>query len=369
MDPDVPGAVGRVLDEHFDRWVVRAAAIDGTFAADIARRVAAFTRRGGKRTRAQFLWWAMRACRSGDVPGGAALTTAAAVELLQTCALVQDDVMDGSDRRRGGQALHADVAAQYAPGAGARPAADLGACSGVLAGDLALVWADDLVFTALAQVRPHRREQVRDIWSNLRLELVAGQYMDFHGQVTRSRSPGRAVRTACLKSAMYSVERPIHLGAALAGADRQQTGALRRAGRCAGIAFQLRDDLDGLFGDPADTGKPCGDDVRAGKPTFLVAVAHARAVARRDSASLDVLGRCLGDPDLDDGGLAEVRRVLVSTGARAAVQARIERLSERSLEHLERARPQAPGAERLADLLRAAAGLARGPLRGEEGGP
>ncbi|MEU6969560.1 hypothetical protein AB0A71_17795 [Kitasatospora aureofaciens] len=97
-------------------------------------------------------------------------------------------------------------------------------------------------------------------------------------------------------------------------------------------------------------------------------MAHARAVARRDSASSEVLGRCPGDPALDDGGLAEVRRVLVATGARAAVQARIERLSERSLEHSERARPPAPGTERPAALPRAAAGLARGPFRGEEGG-
>ncbi|ARF81567.1 hypothetical protein AB0F92_26825 [Kitasatospora aureofaciens] len=108
--------------------------------------------------------------------------------------------------------------------------------------------------------------------------------------------------------------------------------------------------------------------MRAVKPTFLVAVAHARAVARRDSASSEVLGRRPGDPALDDGGLTEVRRVLVATGARAAVQARIERLSERSLEHLERVRPHARGAERPAALPRVAAGLARGPFRGEEGG-
>ncbi|MFI9162145.1 hypothetical protein [Kitasatospora aureofaciens] len=107
--------------------------------------------------------------------------------------------------------------------------------------------------------------------------------------------------------------------------------------------------------------------MRAGEPTFLAAVAHARAVARRDSASSEVLGRCLGGPDPDHGGLAEVRRVLVATGARAAVQARIERLSERSPEPSERARPHARGAERPGALPRAA-GLARGPFRGGEGG-
>ncbi|MFE2350105.1 polyprenyl synthetase family protein [Kitasatospora cineracea] len=357
VDGDVPGAVGRVLDRYLDHRVARAAAVDGAFAADVARRVAEFTRSGGKRTRGQFLWWAMRACGRGDGPVGAALATAAALELLQTCALVQDDVLDGSATRRGRPALHLEVAAQYAPGVGGQGAADLGAAAGVLAGDLALAWADDLAAAAQAELRPRTGAQVREVWSDLRTELVAGQYADVHGQVTRSRSPGRAIRIARLKSAMYSVERPVHLGAVLAGAGPEAVAELRRAGRCAGIAFQLRDDLDGVFGDPARTGKPCGEDVRAGKPTYLAAVAHARAAASGDRVSLSVLERCLGDPDLDDGTLAEVREVFAGTGARAAVLSRIERLSARSAEHLERARPTGPGAGRLADLLRAAAGL------------
>ncbi|WP_245194621.1 polyprenyl synthetase family protein [Kitasatospora phosalacinea] len=350
-----------MLDRYLEHRVALAAAADGIFAADVARRVADFTRSGGKRMRGQFLWWAMRACgREEDGPVGTALTTAAALELLQTCALVQDDVMDGSATRRGRRALHADVAARYAPEVGERGAAELGSAAGVLAGDLALAWADDLAAAAREELPAHLRDQVRQVWSSLRTEMVAGQYADVHGQVTRSRAPGRALRIAQLKSAMYSVERPVHLGAVLAGAAPEQVRELRRSGRCAGIAFQLRDDLDGVFGDPARTGKPSGDDIRAGKPTYLFAVAHARAVARHDRASSDVLERCLGDADLDDGALQEVREALVRTGARAAVQSRIERLSARSTEHLERARPAGPGAGRLADLLRAAAGLPHG---------
>ncbi|MFC8721493.1 polyprenyl synthetase family protein [Kitasatospora sp. NPDC057198] len=353
----MPGAIGGVLDGYLRHRVARASAADGAFAADVALRVADFTRSGGKRTRGQFLWWAMRACGRGDGPVDAALATAAALELLQTCALVQDDVMDGSATRRGRRALHLDVAARYAPAVGERGAADLGAVAGVLAGDLALAWADDLAAAAQAGLPARVGTRLREVWSDLRTELVAGQYADVHGQVTRSRSPGRALRIARLKSAMYSVERPVHLGAVLAGAGPEEVAGLRRAGRCAGVAFQLRDDLDGVFGDPARTGKPCGEDVRAGKPTYLVAVAHARAAGRGDRVSSDVLERCLGDPDLDDGALAEVREVLVRTGARAAVQSRVERLSARGAEHLERARPTGPGAGRLADLLRAAAGL------------
>ncbi|GAA2108373.1 polyprenyl synthetase family protein [Kitasatospora saccharophila] len=357
----MPGAVGRVLDHYLDHRVARAAAADGTFAADVALRVAEFTRSGGKRTRGQFLWWAMRACGRGDGPVGTALATAAALELLQTCALVQDDVMDGSVTRRGRRALHLDVAARYAPDAGERGAEHLGAVAGVLAGDLALAWADDLAAAAQAELRAQAGARVREVWSDLRTEVVAGQYADVHGQVTRSRSPGRALRIARLKSAMYSVERPVHLGAVLAGAGPEEVAELRRAGRCAGIAFQLRDDLDGVFGDPARTGKPCGEDLRAGKPTYLAAVAHARAAAAGDRVSSSVLERRLGDPDLDDEALAEVREVLVGTGARAAVLSLVERLSARGAEHLERARPAGPGAGRLADLLRAAAGPAPGP--------
>ncbi len=120
VDGDVSAAVGRVLDEWLAGRVARAGAVDGTFAADLAHRVADFTGRGGKRVRARLLWWAVRACGGPDVPVGAALATGAALELLQTCALVQDDVMDGSATRRGRRALHVDVAAQYAPGVGER---------------------------------------------------------------------------------------------------------------------------------------------------------------------------------------------------------------------------------------------------------
>lgn len=113
----------------------------------------------------------------------------------------------------------------------------------------------------------------------MRTEMVAGQYLDIQGQATSSRSLARAIRAACLKSALYSVERPLALGAALAGADAARTQALCSAGRCVGIAFQLRDDLGDVFGGPRHTGKPTGGDIRAGKPTYLVAVAQARAEA------------------------------------------------------------------------------------------
>lgn len=358
VDADVSGAVGRVLDHVLADRVARARALDPVFGDDLAGRVAHFTRAGGKRTRSRLVWWAMRAC-GGAAPVAAALRIGAALELLQTCALVHDDVMDGSAVRRARPALHVDVATQYGDAAPSGRAERLGGGAAILAGDLALAWADDV----LAET-PLEREAacaVRRLWSDMRTEMVAGQYLDLHGQATGSRSLPRALRAACLKSALYSVERPIALGAALAGADDGTTAALCSAGRCVGMAFQLRDDLDDVFGDPRRTGKPAGGDVREGKPTFLAALAHARAGAVGDRRALDVLDRSLGHGALTEAGLDEVREVLTSTGARGAVEARIDRLVARGLRHVDGAPLDPRGARRLRLLLASAAG--EGPPR------
>ncbi|MER6348701.1 polyprenyl synthetase family protein [Streptomyces sp. NPDC001595] len=353
VDADVPAAVGRVLDDVLSDRLARARAVDSLFAADLAGRVARFTRAGGRRTRAQLVWWSLRAC-GGD--GTAALRIGAALELLQTCALVHDDVMDGAELRRGRPALHTDVHAQYA--GSARPAriGRFAEAAGVLAGDLALAWADDLV--AETPLPPRTALVVRRLWSDMRTEMVAGQYLDVQGQLTAAHSLPRALRAACLKSALYSVERPLALGAVLAGADDANLRALCSAGRRVGLAFQLRDDLNDVFGDPRQTGKPHGGDIREGKPTCLVALARARAEAAADHRALAVLERSLGDADLTPDGLDEVREVLVATGARAAVEARIGRLVTQGLRHLDSARLDPEAGGRLRRLLGTAADAA-----------
>jgi geranylgeranyl diphosphate synthase, type I len=369
VDGDVPAAVGRVLDALLAERVEHAVALDPVFGRDIAERVARYTAEGGKRMRSQFVWWALRACGGGAAEAEAALRVGAALELIQTCALVHDDVMDGSRLRRGRLALHADITAQYAgtvPAVAAVPAepavpavpADragrFGEAAAILAGDLALAWADDTV--AAVEAVPDTVRAVRELWSAMRTEMVAGQYLDIQGQATSSLSPARAVRAACLKSALYSVERPLALGAALAGADGAQNTALCSAGRCVGIAFQLRDDLADVFGDPRRTGRPVGGDIRAGKPTYLVAVAQARAESTGDRHGSAVLRRSLGRADLSESRLAEVRDVLVTTGARDLVEAKIDRLVAQGMRHLDSAvlEPRARG--RLGRLLHASAG-------------
>lgn len=357
VDGDVAAAVGRVLGDELRERVAESAGIDEVFARDVAERVARFAL-GGKRMRSQFLWWGLRAAGAGTDPGqaGGALRLAAALELLQACALVHDDVMDGSVLRRGRPTVHRDLDSQYGVPDRGQAAESFGRAAAILVGDLALAWADDMVAdTGLpADVRP----RVRGIWRAVRTETVAGQYLDLHGQATGSRSTALAIRTAWLKSALYSVERPLELGAALGGADRSVSDALGAAGRRAGIAFQLRDDLLGVFGDPAVTGKPSGEDIRQGKPNYLVAVARDRAGAAGDHRGTAFLDAALGNAAVPDETLDRVRDLLVSTGARAAVEARIAELVEQSASLLAAADTIAAGPRaRLHALFRRAAGV------------
>ncbi|WP_324789565.1 polyprenyl synthetase family protein [Streptomyces sp. H51] len=353
VDADVTGAVRGVLAGLLAERVAAAEAVDPLFARDLAARVARFTEDGGKFTRSRLVWWAQRACAGSAPPAPhAALRIGAALELIQTCALVHDDVMDAAPLRRGRPALHADVAAQYARAAGPG-SSRLGQAAAILAGDLALAWADDVV--ADTELTPDTARRVRELWSTMRMEMVAGQYLDAHGEATSARSLARAIRAACLKSALYSVERPLALGAALAGADPLTTRALCSAGRCVGLAFQLRDDVLDVFGDPRRTGKPAGGDLRTGKPTYLAAVARARAEAAGDRDALTVLRDTLGRADASDAELDAVREVFTATGARHTVEVKIGRLVAQGLRHLDAAPLEPHAGQRLTALLRSAA--------------
>lgn len=355
LDEDVTEAVlckaRAVLRERIDQ----ASSIDAVFSRDVAERVADFTLDGGKRMRPQFLWWGMRACGGGAQAedADAALRLGVAVELIQTCALVHDDVMDGSPLRRGRPAVHIDFAKSPGPACGSDLRDSFGRSAAVLLGDLALAWADDTV--AETTMTPATRQRVRNVWRAMRTEMVAGQYLDLHGQVTGSRSAARAIRTAYLKSALYSVVRPLALGAALAGAAEDTTRALSSAGRCAGLAFQLRDDLLGVFGDPHVTGKPSGGDIREGKPTYLMAVARSRAGTAEGGAARTVLEAAVGRADLPDEALSKVRDVLVATGARAEVENRADRLMQHAARHLAGAAVEPEAGRRLLGLLRSIA--------------
>ncbi|MEO3978291.1 polyprenyl synthetase family protein [Streptomyces sp. CAU 1734] len=327
-DGDVTAAVERVLERVLRERVAEAARVDPDFARDVAQRLMDFVLRDGKRLRAGFLWWGRRAAGGPeDGPGAeAALRLGAALELIQGCALVHDDVMDESPLRRGAPAVHADFARRHESAGMRGSSRAFGTAAAVLTGDLALSWADDLMTAGALAAEEGPR--VHREWQAMRTELVAGQYLDLHAQAARTTAVAGAVRIARLKSALYTVERPLALGAALAGADEATTSALRAAGRCAGIAFQLRDDILGAFGDPARTGKPSGDDLTEGKLTCLRALALQLARSSGDGDAVDALEGS-GPPDPD-----RLRAAIERTGARAVVEDRIGRLVETGIGHL-----------------------------------
>ncbi|GAA2494882.1 polyprenyl synthetase family protein [Streptomyces thermolineatus] len=351
-DHDLPAAVERVLAEHLAERRQEAARISDRFAADIVTLLADFVLGGGKRLRPAFLWWAWRAC--GGPPSGddaeAVLRAAAALELIQACALIHDDLMDGSPLRRNAPAAHVVLARRHrAAGLRGDPGA-FGAGAALLAGDLALAWADDLWHGA--GLAPSAQRRARGPWQAMRTEMVAGQYLDLYGQARGGGSAAAALEVAHLKSGLYTVERPLHLGAVLAGAPDATVAALRRAGRAAGLAFQLRDDLLGVFGSPDRTGKPAGEDITEGKPTYLMAVALRRARARGDAAVERELLAALGSPGLTGARLDRVRSLVTATGARAHVERVMERLVGSALDTLDRAPLERTAVRHLSGLAR-----------------
>ncbi|WP_327420306.1 polyprenyl synthetase family protein [Streptomyces sp. NBC_01527] len=349
-------ALGQILDEG----LCRAREADPVFAREVADRVSAFVRRGGKRLRSAFAWCGWRAA-GGRGDAAAVVNTGAALELVQACALIHDDVMDGSPMRRGAPAMHVDLARMHLDERMAGAPETFASSVAVLAGDLALAWADDLLTeTALASpfgVRIHRE------WQAMRTEMVAGQYRDIRAQATGSSGLDEAVRIATLKSALYTVERPLALGASLIGADASILEALRSAGRCAGLAFQFSDDLLGAFGDPALTGKPADDDLRTRKLTYLLAVGHSIADASGDEEAADALAP--GKAPVPDDAVCRMRTVLEQTGARAVVEAKISELAAASLRHFDRTGAEPFVRQEFASLVERASGLP--PKRTGEG--
>ncbi|MBL3669167.1 polyprenyl synthetase family protein [Streptomyces sp. M2CJ-2] len=352
-------AVETVLGAVLDARLRRAGDVDAVFARDVAGPVTAFVRRGGKRLRTAFAWCGWRAA-GGAGDATALLRTGAALELLQACALIHDDVMDGSPLRRGGPAMHVGLVRMHRTARMTGSPESFATSAAVLAGDLALAWADDLL-TEAALGSPYGPRLYRE-WQAMRSEMVAGQYRDIHAQATGSSGVDDALTIATLKSALYTVERPLALGASLAAADEWTVASLRSAGRCAGLAFQLRDDLLGAFGDPELTGKPTGDDLRSRKLTYLLAVALRLADADGDEEAAAVLAP--GAAARSDEIVERMRAALERTGARALVESKIEDLAAAGLRHFARTGAGPPVQEEFASLVERASGIA--PGRGKE---
>jgi geranylgeranyl diphosphate synthase type I len=274
---------------------------------------------GGKRLRPTFAYWGWRTVHGADDDDRGLITAAASLELLHACALVHDDVMDASATRRGRESAHAAFARLHRDRHWTGDPKVFGTAAAIVLGDLLLSWADAVFATAAIDAAALPR--ARRVYDEMRQLVMAGQYLDVLVQARGAFSADEALRVIEFKTSKYTVEGPLHLGAAVAGAPEQVFAVLSDYGLALGEAFQLRDDVLGVFGDPSVTGKPAGDDLREGKHTLLTALAMQTASAEQAAA----LRAGLGDRGLDEAQVAALRDVIVGTGALEQVEERITR--------------------------------------------
>jgi geranylgeranyl diphosphate synthase type I len=336
----VEGRILRLLDRELERWT----AVDRDLAEPFAA-LRDLVVAGGKRLRPAFCQWAY--VGAGGHPDDHVVTDAgAALELLHTFALIHDDIMDGSSTRRGTDTIHVHFEARHALDGWRGEGRRFGEGVGILAGDLAFVYADQMLKDAPADAL--------DVFTELRVEVNVGQYLDLLGTARGSVSEGSARRISRFKSGKYTIERPLHMGAALAGRLRELSGQLSAYGLPLGEAFQLRDDLLGVYGDASVTGKPVGEDLREGKPTVL----YALAVERAAGSAARLLER-YGAPDLTDEEVAALQDVLADTGAVDRVESAIAALVAQAVAALEAADIAVPARTALAELAHYVAGRDR----------
>ena len=295
------------------------------FDADLAHPIDEIRRlvlSGGKRLRPAFCHWGYVGAGGGD-DDDIERDAGAAFELMHAFALFHDDVMDDADARRGQPTTHVVSAAEHARHGWAGESRRFGEGVAILVGDLAFVYADQL----LEEASPAAAR----IWNELRIELNIGQYLDILGGVSRTRDVVTAERICRYKSGKYTIERPLHLGAVLAAPDRadELLSHLSNYGLPLGDAFQMRDDVMGAFGDEAVTGKPVGGDLIEGKPTPLL----ARATRRATPAQLAVL-ELVGDPTMGPDTVARIQQVIVETGALDELEQHIGDLTDSAVTSL-----------------------------------
>ena len=309
-----------VLTPELERW----AAFDGDLRDPMAE-IRRLVLLGGKRLRPAFCHWGFVGL--GGNPYASVVTDAgAAFELMHAFALFHDDVMDDAASRRGEPTTHRVFAARHAAGKWSGEARRFGEGVAILIGDLAFVYADQL----MAGANPAAWR----IWNELRVELNIGQVLDILGSVRGVRDVAQSERICRYKSGKYTIERPLHLGAALAAPERFEeiAPALSAYGLPLGDAFQMRDDVMGAFGDSAATGKPVGGDLREGKPTPLL----ARAIEAASGPQRWVLGG-VGKSGITDQQVADIQQVIVDTGALADLESTITRLTAQAVAALDAA--------------------------------
>ncbi|WP_066636647.1 polyprenyl synthetase family protein [Serinicoccus hydrothermalis] len=332
---DLRPRVQRALDEHLarQRTVLDELGPPMTPLVDAVAELLS----GGKRLRAAFLYWGWRALGQPDDP--AVVRAASAMEIFQAAALLHDDVMDNSDLRRGRPAAHRTFATWHQQRGWSGDPVRFGHAAAILAGDICLNWTDE-VFSA-SGLPPAALQRARPEFDRMRTQLMGGQFLDIlegahgWGDLDLAERLDRCRTVIRHKSARYSVEQPLLIGADAADAPEETRAGLARYGAALGEAFQLRDDVLGVFGDPEQTGKPAGDDLREGKHTVLVAYALAHA----DPTGAALLEASLGTPDLDEQAVQSLRDVLVRSTALQRTEDMVSSGAARALEALD----QTPG--------------------------
>ena len=305
---------------------------------------------GGKRFRALFCYWAWRASLSESSyhqseqevndSEQAIAGIAASLEMFHAAALVHDDLLDQSDTRRGAPAIHKRFESLHKEKQWAGAPERFGVAGSVLVGDLMLGWSSEIFGNALLH-SPNREIEsaCRDEFSLMRVEVMAGQYLDVLEENAATTRPvkegvGRAEKVILYKTAKYSIEAPLRIGAAFAGADQSTLNVFTQFGIPLGIAFQLRDDILGVFGDPSVTGKPAGDDLREGKRTVLVALTR-EALTEQSPSMANSFEELLTSRELDAQQIAFMQKLIQESRALEKTERMITELADRSLDSLE----------------------------------
>ncbi|KAB1502490.1 polyprenyl synthetase family protein [Corynebacterium sp. 320] len=342
---DVPQAVNTRLHQYFVDSHEEFSYINPLVSQAITV-LSDFVTSGGKRVRPTFAWAGVKAGleAGGHTPSASpgapstadntltadsALTAISSLEFIQACALIHDDIIDKSDTRRGHPTAHRTFERQHSSDGWLGDSAHYGISQAILIGDLALAWADDMFTTSGIGAEALRRSL--GPWRAMRTEVISGQMLDIALEANGSEFVEDSMDVITYKTASYTVARPLHIGASIAGAPDELITRLRRIGHDIGVAFQLRDDQLGVFGDPDVTGKPSGDDLRSGKRTTLINFALEQATPEQERTLRAHLGT-IPAGDAGEDSVNALRQIIHDTGAASRVESLIDQHSSRAIE-------------------------------------
>lgn len=316
------------------------------FLQPITKSLSEYILAGGKRFRPTFAYLGFLG--AGGVTDPKIARACAALELVHVCALIHDDLMDRSDTRRNRPSIHREFQSHHHESKYLGNSGNYGESVAILLGDLSLSWSDELLF--LSGIEQTQINKALPVFYEMREELMAGQYLDVLESVRGESSKNRSSKIAQLKSGKYSIERPLQFGASLAGANSVLLDDFSNFGLALGEAFQLRDDLLGVFGEPIVTGKPSGDDIREGKRTLLIAL----TLEMCNESERRLLERSLGEKTLANSQITDIQELISRCGAKDECERLIAELFDKAMANLEKSACRVEVKELLGEMAKAA---------------